>query len=406
MTELRAPTPSTSALRTKLRMAAEVERSRSALSQAQVEIESLYRVMLEQQSFHQAILDGVEVGIITTDPWGRVTFANRGARDLLQPPGDVTGSDVVDLLGLAEAPGVLLGEEPRRVLAHTHHAGDGEELDLELVVSRGDGGEDTRVGFYLIFRDVHEEKTRQLEHQRFERLAAMGTMVAGFAHEVRNPVAALRSIAEELEEELVANRLVLPHAKRMLVVLERIERLVRTSLQFGRPAAPRRRAYPPYAACASAIAGVAERTRATGEKVVVEVEHGVPDVFVDEAQLVQVLVILLENAIDATGRPSLVRLRVTRTRTDPESRPRKSLPPPPAPVHGVRFEVVDQGPGIAPGDLSRIFDPFYTTKATGTGLGLSIAQQIVHENGGRLEVASGRGGTTFTAVIPLAEVGE
>ena len=111
MSDLRVPTPSASALRTKLRMAAEVEKSRSALSQAQVEIESLYRVMLEQQSFHQAILDGVEVGIITTDPWGRVTFANRGARDLLQPPGDVTGSDVVSLLGLPGAPAVLLGSE-------------------------------------------------------------------------------------------------------------------------------------------------------------------------------------------------------------------------------------------------------------------------------------------------------
>jgi two-component system sensor histidine kinase HydH len=384
-------------------MAAEVERSRAALSQAQVEIESLYRVMLEQQSFHQAILDGVEAGIITTDPWGRVTFANRGARDLLQPPGDVTGSDVVGLLGLPDPPAALLGTDARRLLALAHHAGDGAELDLELAVSRGDGGEDTRVGFYLIFRDVLEEKKRQAERQRFERLAAMGTMVAGFAHEVRNPVAALRSIAEELEEELVAAKLVLPHARRMLVVLERIERLVRTSLQFGRPAAPRRRAYPPYGVCAAAIAGIGERTRASGERVVVEVEPGVPDVFADEAQLVQVLVILLENAIDAAGRPSLVRLRVVRGRTDPDSRPRKTLPPPPP---AVRFEVLDQGPGIAPGDLSRIFDPFFTTKPTGTGLGLSIAQQIVHENGGRLEVTSTRGATTFSVLIPLAEGAE
>jgi len=315
----------------------------------------------------------------------------------------VTGSDVVPLLGLPDPPGALLGSEPRRLLHHQHHTVDGEELDLELVVSRGEGGDDARVGFYLIFRDVHEEKKQQAERQRFERLAAMGTMVAGFAHEVRNPVAALRSIAEELEEELVANHVVLPHAKRMLMVLERIERLVRTSLQFGRPAAPRRRAYPPHAVCAAAIAGVAERARQSGERVDVEVEPGIQDIFADEAQLVQVLVILLENAIDAAGRPSLVRLRAARARTDPESRPRKSMPPPPP---SVRFEVSDQGPGIAPSDLSRIFDPFFTTKASGTGLGLSIAQQIVHENGGRLEVASARGATTFTVLIPLAEGAE
>ena len=368
---MRAPTPSTATLRTKLRMAAEVERSRAALSQAQVEIESLYRVMLEQQSFHQAILDGVEVGIVTTDPWGRVTFANRGARELLQPPGDVTGSDVVVLLWLP-ARRRRARQRPAAAARPGHHpatapsrAGAGRR--------RGDGADDTRAASTSSSATARGETRRR--RQRVERLAGDGNHGRRLRHDVRNRWRRCDP-SRGAGGELVAAKLVLPHARRMLVVLERIERLVRTSLQFGRPAAPRRRAYPPYGVCAAAIAGIGERTRASGERVVVEVEPDVPDVFADEAQLVQVLVILLENAIDAVGRPSLVRLRVVRGRTDPDSRPRKTLPPPPP---AVRFEVLDQGTGIAPGDLSRIFDPFFTTKPTGTGLGLSIAQQIVHE---------------------------
>jgi signal transduction histidine kinase len=249
---------------------------------------------------------------------------------------------------------------------------------LRLVVDLGR----TRSALDTLLR---EDKEREEERRRFEHLAAMGTMVAGFAHEIRNPVAALRSIAEELGEELASAGLALPHAKRMLVILERMERLVRTSLQFGRPAAPRRAAHRPWALCSAALSGVAARTLPTGQHLRVEVESDLPDVFVDEGQIVQALVILLDNALDAAGSPRGVLVRLTRdVSTD--------LP-------AVRFEVIDDGPGIAPADLSRIFDPFFTTKATGTGLGLSIAQQVVRENGARIEVSSVPGAPTCFAIL-------
>jgi signal transduction histidine kinase len=238
---------------------------------------------------------------------------------------------------------------------------------------------------------LREDQEREAERRRFEHLAAMGTMVAGFAHEVRNPVAALRSIAEELAEELSSVGLALPHAQRMLVILERVERLVRTSLQFGRPAAPRRGAHRPWTICSAALAGVAARTLPTGHHLRIEVEPDLPDVFVDDAQIVQALVILLENALDATSSPRGVLVRVTRDHS-PD-------------LHCVRFEVIDDGPGIAPADLSRIFDPFFTTKATGTGLGLSIAQQIVRENGGRIEVGTATGAPTSFSIIVTSRRG-
>ncbi|HTJ84153.1 MAG TPA: ATP-binding protein [Polyangiaceae bacterium] len=379
------------------RWVAGVQHDVTQVAEARARIESLYRTLIDRQLFDHAILDGVEVGIVTTDDEGHVTFLNRYAEKLLRVDRGVAGRPVEQLLGLSQGPEELLGGDARRTLAYPLSTIDGVELDIELSVSRGEG--DRRVGFFFIFRDVRDEKLKELERSRFERLAAMGTMVAGFAHEIRNPVAAMRSIAEELNEELAAVGLSLPHNGLLLRMVERIERLVKTSLQFGRPAAPRRSMQRPEVIVSFALSEIHARLRASTEPMRVEVDPDLPELFVDERQLTQALVVLLDNALDATGSVARVWIRVRRgSAIEGEARTRKSDPPP---MSQVRFEVIDDGPGISADLLDRIFDPFYTTKPTGTGLGLSIAQQIVNENGARLEVASGPGGTTFSIVVAV-----
>ena len=248
-----------------------------------------------------------------------------------------------------------------------------------------------------IFLELGRSRRRQAEQdrfdaerQRFERLAAMGTMVAGFAHEVRNPVAALRSLCEELRDEGIS----LPHVGLMLQMIDRIERLVRTSLQFGRPAAPKRNLRRPALIIAAALSEMRPRLRAAQRQseIPIEVEPDLPEVNVDDRQIAQALVILLNNALDATsGTPSRVLLRVRKATPSGGVVPHQAT---------IRFEVIDDGPGISAANMSRIFDPFFTTKTSGTGLGLSIAQQIVNENGARLEVESNPGGrTSFTIVL-------
>ena len=297
-----------------------------------------------------------------------------------------------------EAPQPSGANDGRRSLAHLLRRADGVDLDLDLTVSRGEGSVQ-RAGFFFIFRDVGEEKIREADRRKFERLAAIGTMVAGFAHEVRNPVAAIRSIAEELLEELRDAGVVMLHVRLLLQMVERIERLVRTSLQFGRPTTPKRAPQRPWVIVSAAISELRPRFRGLDDELVIDAETDLPDVNVDERQLTQVLVILLLNALDATGTASRVRLRVRRAKSqEPEPGARQSEPPPPPEV---RFEVVDDGPGIAADHLGQIFDPFFTTKPSGTGLGLSIAQQIVNENSARLEVFSTPGvSTTFAITVP------
>ena len=399
-----------------LRILVALDRSRRTLETAleQVAQSSSTAQVLETQlagrdAFAHAILDGVDVGIITTDREGIVTFVNRSARQLLLIMTSGTGGDVRDLLNLPVTPEGLLASRSPQSLAFTLVTHDGTELDLELTVSRAEGRSHSDLWFFFIFRDVREEKARTAERERFERLVAIGTMVAGFAHEVRNPVAALRSLAESLLEETEAadSRPPPPQVCRMLQVLERIERLVRTSLQFGRPAAPLRRSHRPWSIVAGAITELLPRTQEAGGEIRIEADTDLPDIYVDDMQLVQVLVTLINNAIDAVGTARRVLVRVTHGRAivsdgrlvaDMKKRDRR----PPQARDVVRFEVHDDGPGIPAEIVSRVFDPFFTTKPSGTGLGLSIAQQIVSENGGGIEVTSMRGATTFSVAVPLA----
>ncbi|OJY16473.1 MAG: hypothetical protein BGO98_30820 [Myxococcales bacterium 68-20] len=345
--------------------------------------------LIERETFHRAVLDGIELGIVTTEPSGTVTFINRTARTLLGVKW-VSGGDVRELLGLHSAPHDFVSSTSK--LAYTLPTQDGE-LDLELSIHRTEGFCGA-ADYFFVFRDVSEEKSRADELERFERLAAMGTMVAGFAHEVRNPVASLRSLAESLAEDLADANIQLPHVSRMLQVLERIERLVRTSLQFGRPAVPRRGHHRPWAIVAAALGEVGPRIKEGDGEIRLEVEPDLPDVFVDEGQSVQVLVILLNNALDSVGSAQRVLVRVLRAEDSKAEGAQSAVPL-------VRFEVHDDGLGIPAAILGRIFDPFFTTKPSGTGLGLSIAQQLVSENGGHFSVSSSRGApTTFAVFLP------
>jgi PAS domain S-box-containing protein len=376
-----------------------VQHDVTTLHAAQAEIVELCKQLTDRQIFDHAILDGIELGIITTDGEGRITFANRAAHGILRLDSEVRDVNVANVLALEHGPNELLRDDLRITRSHTISCADGERVELDLSLTRGQAVHDERVGFFFIFRDAREAREFEAERHRFEHLVAMGTMVAGFAHEVRNPVAALRSIAEELDEVIAESGLRLPHPKRMIQVLARIEHLVHTSLQYGRPTTPKRARHRPWTILSAALAAVGPRTRQLGSEIRVEVEPELRDVYCDETQIAQALVVLLDNALDETKNPSHVMLRARMDRGSEEHRPRKSQPPS-API--VRIEVLDDGPGIPPEIVPRIFDPFFTSKAQGTGLGLSIAQKLVSENRGRLEVTSPRGPTCFAVFVPCS----
>jgi two-component system nitrogen regulation sensor histidine kinase GlnL len=142
------------------------------------------------------------------------------------------------------------------------------------------------------------------------------------------------------------------------------------------------------------------RARLLGGELCVDVEPDLPDVFVDDAQISQVLVILLNNALDATGACARVLIRARLAHGGAADGRGSKSDPPPAPF--VSFDVCDDGPGVPPENRERIFDPFFTTTASGTGLGLAIAQQLATENGATIKLSTAAGPTTFSVIVPVA----
>ncbi len=247
---------------------------------------------------------------------------------------------------------------------------------------------------------------------RSRRLASLGQLAAGVAHEVGNPVAAILGYAEVCRREKTASPRTRELASLIAEEALRVRELVREMLDLSRPEALALERVEPSAL----LEHVAERIRPqpllTGLELSVIAEPGLPDVEVDRRRLEQVFVNLIENAAHALrgvagGRIELVALRghaparPSRRSGDAE---RTSFVEERAP-DAVCLEVIDNGPGIEVEDLPRIFDPFFTTKGPdeGTGLGLWNAHRIAELLGGRLEVTSQSGRTCFRLVLPAAD---
>ncbi|HEX9244340.1 MAG TPA: ATP-binding protein [Anaeromyxobacter sp.] len=225
------------------------------------------------------------------------------------------------------------------------------------------------------------------ELRRGERLAAVGRISAQITHEIRNPLNAIGLNAELLAEELAKVKDAPAEATQLVASIgrevDRLNGVAEEYLHFARLPRPSLARLDVNDVAGSLLAFLAPELQAAGVEVVRELARVPLPVRADEGQLRAVLLNLLRNSREAM--PSGGRVTV-RTRRDGDA---------------AVAEVADTGGGIPPGDLSRIFEPFYSTKERGTGLGLAFALQVVKEHGGTIRCDSAAGqGTTFTIRLP------
>jgi signal transduction histidine kinase len=338
------------------------------------------------------MIDEIPTGVITADARQASTFLNRAARSILRlPPDAPPGGPVLALFDghpeLRRALGAG-GAAPEARFDCGVRAPDGRALELAMVVIRASGGASVEFGHVLLFQDARDRRQRATERLRDDRLAALGQMAMGFAHEVRNPLAAMTALCEAMAYDVAEGAPQYQYAMRLLALIERMGAIVKGTLRFGRPEEPNFRVHQPARLLDEALELIAPRCAWVGGRPRARVAPGLAPVRVDGGQIVQVLVALFDNALDAVGRPDRICVSLE---------PFDDMFWGPA----LAFDVTDDGPGIEADALSRVFDPFYTTKPRGTGLGLSIAQRLVAENGGRLMVRSEPGvATTFRVALP------
>jgi signal transduction histidine kinase len=261
-------------------------------------------------------------------------------------------------------------------------------------------GEATEIAFYfalgalagaLVQRERSQRRKAEKAHARLERaqrLSMMGQMAAGVAHEIKNPLASIKGATEILAEDIGNDS---PKQEFVEIVSKEIKRLdgtVRNFLDFARPQ--------PFSSSPEKLEDILESTLKQMEpqirKASLTLESKIPkfsqQAQVDPQKLRQVFINLLINAIAATPSGGRVYVELGQTKR--------------ALNRFWTLEFSDTGEGIAPENLQKIFEPFFTNKATGSGLGLAVVQSIVREHGGRVEIASEPGrGSTFTVLLPL-----
>jgi two-component system sensor histidine kinase PilS (NtrC family) len=334
--------------------------------------------LAELEALNHLIVQSIQSGLLTVAPDGRVTSFNRAAGEITgRPAAEVIGRPVSELF-----PTMNLDAATGRDRWEVDYARPtGETLTLGFSVSAlGEGG--PPLGKIVLFQDLTPYKALEEQVRRADKLAAVGKLAAGMAHEIRNPLASMSGSVQVLRLELVTASA--EHRRLMDIVVretDRLNELITDFLLFARPGAPRREAVE-LGAVIEETAALAARGR-DGQVVIDTRVAGPLPLAGDPRELRQVFWNLLVNAEQAMPRGGRVEVRA------------QAVP------GGVEVTVRDSGEGIAAKDLPRIFDPFFTTKPNGTGLGLAIVHRIVQSHGGTIDVASRPGvGTTFTLRLP------
>jgi two-component system nitrogen regulation sensor histidine kinase GlnL len=258
-------------------------------------------------------------------------------------------------------------------------------------------------GIALVIQDVGHKKTLEETARRNESLARLGTMVAGLAHEVRNPLAGIKGAAQLLNLKLAGRADVAEYTEVITREADRLSGLVEDLLTIGAPPKPQLQVVNIHRVIQNVLAVLEPEMTASAIVIKLEFDPSLPDLDADPRQLSQVFLNILHNAIEATdlqtnggNEPATIQIH-TRMETDfhilRQREGRDSY---------LRVEVIDGGPGIEPAEASRVFEPFFTTKAKGTGLGLPISHKIVSEHGGIIRVSRNQPrGTTVSVSLPI-----
>jgi PAS domain S-box-containing protein len=382
-------------------MVAELAQQRLALEDANAELRRGFEELTDLKSYTDNILASLTTGIVTVDLEGRVVTLNPAA-ELMTGffAGEVRGRYCTEVFAhtpdLAE---LLMETLATRAavpgLTVTLRRRNGRTVPVELAAAPLRGGEGKELGVIGVFRDL--TRVRQLEDRlrRSDRLAAIGELAAGLAHEIKNPLTSLLTFSRHLPRRFEDAEFRQKFQSVVPRELERINTIVERLLELARPA---RLAFKPLrvpALLERVLELYGERLEAQGVRIVRDWRRDVPVLWADQEALYRALVNLVANALDAMPRGGMLTLRVGLSDADTLAGARSG-------ARRLAIEVEDSGTGIAPTDLDRVFNPFFSTKEGGTGLGLALTQKIVEDHGGSIDVRSTLGsGALFRIVLPL-----
>ena len=358
--------------------------------------------MQNAKIYNETLLQNLTTGVIAAGKDQRVTVFNKEA-------GQITQLNAMEILDqtLDRLPAPL-----REALRATLRTGQGQE-NTELILQSGaEGmvvrastsifhGQDRQVlGALMVVTDITALKRLELQIRRSDRLASLGTLSAGMAHEIKNPLVSIKTFAQLLPERYNDSDFRETFSNLIGHEIDRIDSLVNQLLRFARPAKPHLQPMHVHEILEKSLLLLGHRLYQKDIKLTRSWQANVDTIRADADQLEQVFLNFFINAMDAMKNGGELSIS-TQLRTDEE------WLSPLAQTNGENHEVLritirDSGEGIRGEDLAHVFDPFFTTKDYGTGLGLSVVHGIIQEHGGQIEVESElKKGTAFHILLPL-----
>lgn len=359
------------------------------------DVQNYFLQLAQEKGFFETVFNSIQEGIIVTDSKGRITYLNDAACQLF-------GLEAEDSLGKR------LDERVRGLDWNSLSRESAVSRDLEifypanrfinfysvpLVIERqmSDGNADTdaeQVGHAIILRDITENRRSEQQTIESERLSALTLLAAGVAHEIGNPLNSLNIHLQLIERE--ARKL--DHAKGTELQdsvevaraeVNRLDSIISQFLRAIRPTRPQLRPENVNSIVEEAVRFFAPEIKDRDIVVEQELRSDLPLIDIDRDQMKQAFYNVIKNSFEAMKARGILRIR-----TDKDD-------------SHVIIKFIDTGGGISPENLSRVFEPYFTTKISGTGLGLLIVRRIVREHGGELSIESSEGkGLTLAIRLP------
>jgi two-component system nitrogen regulation sensor histidine kinase GlnL len=349
------------------------------------------------------VLTSLEDGVVLTDAAGRISFFNQAAEVLTElsashalgcPYADVfmRSAWLVEMIKKSEPPEAT-GSRGEGDLARPR----GRRVPVNLTVSPLQDRYDNFLGTILLLRDLSHRKELEEDLKRADRMAVLGTLAAGLAHEIKNPLAGIKGAAQLITRKLKHDDALRRHADNIVDEVNRVDVLIDQLLDLSRPVKMNFEDVNIHEILDQVL--LLEKQDPAGQNVEIRknFDPSLPAVRGDRARLTQVFLNLVKNSFQAINGQGALTI-TTRIETDfhvrEEGRERGKF---------IRIEIEDDGRGISETDLPHIFSPFFTTKSGGTGLGLAICYRIVNEHAGLIRVDSREGaGACFKVSLLIA----
>jgi len=340
------------------------------------------------KAFSDKVVENMPVGLMAVDGEGRIASFNQAAESILkQEAPDVIGKRASEVLpaplrgltDLSKSPKPAL---PNEILCPLEK---GDPIPLEVSVSSLAGEDGSSWGQVILFRDMTEVQDLKREIEKSHRLASLGRLAAGVAHEIRNPLSSIKGFATYFKERYRDNPDDQRTAEIMIREVDRLNRVIGQLLEFARPVAIEKKPTSLHTLIHHSLRMVERQAQEKGITIRKDLSPLVDRVSVDADRINQVLLNLYLNAIEAMEKGGA--LSVVLGRDSDQKR--------------VKIIVSDTGVGIEEKDLQHIFDPYFTTRQSGTGLGLAIVHNIIESHMGEVRVQSQVGmGTSIIISLP------